>query len=231
MPNFIVGELILVDKPLEWTSFDVVKKLKFQLQKSTALKKIKVGHAGTLDPLASGLLVICTGKKTKTIESIQVQEKEYTGIIQLGATTPSYDLETEPENFKNIDELEAETIYTIAKSMEGELDQLPPIFSAKKIEGKRAYDLARAGKKPEMKPKRITIYSFEIDKISAGQIWFKIKCSKGTYIRSIAHDFGQKLGVGGYLKELRRTRIGGFSVENALKIEELQAYVNQHAVV
>lgn len=231
MPNFIVGEVILVDKPLKWTSFDVVKKLKFQLQKATAQKKIKVGHAGTLDPLATGLLIVCTGKKTKTIESIQSQEKEYTGIIQLGATTPSYDLETTPQNFTNIDQLTSSAIHSEAKGMEGEMDQLPPIFSAKKIDGKRAYDLARAGVAPEMKIKRISIYEFNIEKIDNGEVYFRIRCSKGTYIRSIAYDLGKKLGVGGYLKELRRTGIGEHHVDNAFKIEELQAYVDQHVIV
>lgn len=229
MPDFIEGELLLVDKPLTWTSFDVVKKLKFQLQRVTGIKKIKVGHAGTLDPLASGLLIVCTGKKTKIIESIQTQMKEYTGIIQLGATTPSYDLETEPENFKDISALTEESVQKAAKEMEGEYDQLPPIFSAKKIDGKRAYNLARAGKTPEMKSKQITIYSFEVEKIVEGELYFRIACSKGTYIRSIAHDIGTKLQVGGYLKALRRTKIGDYSVNKAFQMEELPAYIHEHS--
>jgi len=231
MPDFISGEVILVDKPLKWTSFDVVKKLKFQLQKSTGMKKIKVGHAGTLDPLASGLLIICTGKKTKTIESIQSQKKEYTGIIQLGATTPSYDLETLPENFKEYSQIKENEINITAQKMVGTQEQLPPIFSAKKIDGKRAYDLARKGETPKMRSKEISIYSFEIEKIILPEIYFRIECSKGTYIRSIANDFGKKLGVGAYLKELKRTRIGGYQVSNALKVEELSAFAETHTVL
>ena len=231
MPNFIEGEVLLIDKPLTWTSFDAVNKLKYALQRATGLKKIKVGHAGTLDPLASGLLIICTGKKTKTIESIQAQEKEYTGIIQLGATTPSYDLETEPGNFQDTSHLIEPRLKQIAREMEGEVEQLPPIFSAKKIDGKRAYDLARAGKNPEMKTKLISIYSFEIEKIDKNEVHFKIACSKGTYIRSIAHDFGKVLGVGGYLKALRRTKIGVFDVSTAMSIEEANAYVETHSQV
>lgn len=228
MLNFIEGEVILVDKPLKWTSFDAVNKLKYLLKKTTDKKKIKVGHAGTLDPLASGLLIICTGKKTKTIEGIQGQAKEYTGVITLGATTPSYDLETEPENFCDYSSIQEATIRATAKSMEGEVDQLPPIFSAKKINGKRAYDLARAGKTPEMKTKRISIYSFAIEKIQLPEVHFRIACSKGTYIRSIAHDFGKELKVGGYLSALRRTKIGDYSVEEAISVEDFEDFVSQH---
>jgi len=228
MPDFISGELILVDKPLKWTSFDVVKKLKFMLQKTTGVKKIKVGHAGTLDPLASGLLIICTGKKTKIIQDIQSQEKEYTGIINLGATTPSYDLETELENSKEYDHLTVEEIKITAKQMEGNQEQLPPIFSAKKIDGKRAYELARKGEVPKMNPKAIKINSFIIDEIKLPEVHFTIRCSKGTYIRSIAHDFGEKLEVGAYLKSLRRTKIGNYIVSNALQLEELQALAENH---
>ncbi len=231
MPNFIKGEVLLVDKPLTWTSFDAVNKLKHGLKHSTGVKKVKVGHAGTLDPLASGLLIVCTGKKTKTIESIQGLKKEYIGIIQLGATTQSYDLETEPENFQETDHLSQEQFYKIAKEMEGEVDQMPPIFSAKKIGGKRAYNLAREGKIPEMKTKRVEIHSFEIEKIEGAELHFRIACSKGTYIRSIAHDFGKILGVGGYLKALRRTKIGEHNVTNAMSIEEASAYVDMHSLV
>ncbi|MBL4706989.1 MAG: tRNA pseudouridine(55) synthase TruB [Flavobacteriales bacterium] len=230
MPNFIEGEVILVDKPLTWTSFDAVNKLKHLLKRSTGLKKIKVGHAGTLDPLASGLLIICTGKKTKTIEGIQGQQKEYTGIIELGATTASYDLETELENFKDSSSISEEDIFSVARKMEGEVDQIPPIFSAKKINGKRAYDLARAGQTPEMKTKRIQIYSFKIEKIEMPEVHFRIACSRGTYIRSIAHDFGNYLSVGGYLKALRRTKIGNFQVENAIKVEAFEELASQHHV-
>ncbi len=231
MPNFIEGEVLLIDKPLTWTSFDAVNKLKYALQRSTGVKKVKVGHAGTLDPLASGLLIVCTGKKTKTIESIQGLKKEYTGIIKLGATTPSYDLETEPENFQETSHLKKAHLYEVAKSMEGEFDQLPPIFSAKKIDGKRAYNLARAGKNPEMKTKRVSIHSFEIEKFEVSEVHVKISCSKGTYIRSIAHDFGKVVGVGGYLKALRRTKIGDFNVDAAITIDAATSYVEQHSLV
>jgi len=231
MPNFIAGEVLLIDKPLTWTSFDAVNKLKYGLQRSTGVKKVKVGHAGTLDPLASGLLIVCTGKKTKTIESIQGLKKEYTGIIQFGATTPSYDLETQPENFQETGHLTEEQLFKVAKSMEGEVDQLPPIFSAKKIGGKRAYQLAREGKNPEMKTKRVVIHSFEIEEIKGDELHFRIECSKGTYIRSIAHDFGKTLGVGGYLKALRRTKIGKYDVTTSMSIEEASAYVEQHSLI
>ena len=231
MPNFIEGEVLLIDKPLTWTSFDAVNKLKYALQRSTGVKKVKVGHAGTLDPLASGLLIVCTGKKTKTIESIQGLKKEYTGIIQLGATTPSYDLETEPENFQETSHLNDAYLCKVAKDMEGEVDQLPPIFSAKKIDGKRAYNLARAGKIPEMKTKLISIHSFEIEHVEGAEVHFRIACSKGTYIRSIAHDFGKTIGVGGYLKALRRTKIGEFDVATAMTIDEANSYIEQHSLV
>lgn len=228
MPDFINGEIVLVDKPLEWTSFDVVKKLKFLLQKSTGVKKIKVGHAGTLDPLATGLLIICTGKKTKKIQQIQDQEKEYTGVINLGATTASYDLETSPENMQSFNHLQEDELLKLAKEMEGEQEQFPPIYSAKKIDGKRAYALARKGESPNMKAKEITIYSFEISHISLPEVHFKIRCSKGTYIRSIAHDFGKQLGVGAYLKSLRRTKIGNYEIANAIQVVDLQALANEH---
>lgn len=224
MRDFIAGELVLVDKPLQWTSFDVVNKLRYILKKSTGVKSLKVGHAGTLDPLASGLLIICTGKKTKTIDSIQGQEKEYTGCIQLGGTTPSYDLETEVENHKPVDHITTELILQEAQSFLGEQEQLPPIFSAKKIDGTRAYLKARKGETPKMKTRHINIHSFEVEEIKLPEVYFKIKCSTGTYIRSIANDFGHKLGVGGYLKSLRRTKIGEYSVESAIKVEEFSAF-------
>jgi tRNA pseudouridine55 synthase len=230
MPDYVEGEVILVDKPLKWTSFDAVNKVRFHLRKLTGKKKIKVGHAGTLDPLASGLLIICSGKKTKSISGIQDQEKEYTGIIDLGATTASYDLETAVENRVDVSHLSEEEIRAKANFMEGEMDQLPPVFSAKRIEGKRAYELARKGLQPQMKSKRITIYSFEIEKIILPEVHFKIRCSKGTYIRSIAHDLGQLLGVGGYLKALRRTKIGAYSVEQAQTMEELVMYIDAQKI-
>lgn len=224
MQDFVAGELVLVDKPLKWTSFDVVNKLRYILKKATGLKKLKVGHAGTLDPLATGLLIICTGKKTKIIDSIQGQVKEYTGCIQLGGTTPSYDLETAIENQQSVTHLTEEQIKDAAASFEGIQNQLPPIFSAKKIEGKRAYIQARKGEKPEMKPKEICIHFFQVEKIELPLVYFKISCSSGTYIRSIANDLGEKLKVGGFLKSLRRTKIGAYSVDNAIQVEEFTAF-------
>ena len=231
MPNFIEGEILLVDKPLTWTSFDVVNKLRFKLRVATQQKKIKVGHAGTLDPLASGLLIVCCGKKTKIIDSIQGQEKEYTGIIKIGATTASYDLETEEENKVEYHHITKEMILEAVESLTGEIEQVPPAYSAKKIDGKRAYKLARKGEAPTMKSKSVTVHSFEIKQIELPEIHFRIACSKGTYIRSLAHDLGQLLKVGGYLKSLRRTKIGDYKIEDAQTIEALGEYIESNATV
>ena len=215
------GQVILIDKPLNWTSFDVVKKLKY------TLKAKKIGHAGTLDPLATGLLILCTGKKTKSIESYQAQLKEYTGTITLGATTPSYDLETDPEDFKDYDHITKEACEEVTKSFLGIIQQTPPIFSAVKKEGKRAYELARAGKEVKLKSKEIEILAFDITRFELPEVDFRISCSKGTYIRSIANDFGEKLKVGGYLSSLRRTKIGDFDVNDA---SDLAQFVEAHKV-
>lgn len=220
MFNFVEGEVILVDKPLEWTSFDVVKKLKFLIQRTSGKKKIKLGHAGTLDPLASGLLVLCSGKKTKEIPRIQEAEKEYSGEIFLGATTASYDLESEPENFKEIDQLTLEEVKLAATKLTGPIMQRPPLFSAKKVNGTRAYKLARKGSDMQLEAKAVEIHEFELTKIVLPMVEFRIRCSKGTYIRSIAHDLGQALNTGAYLKSLRRTAIGNFKVSDAKGIEE-----------
>jgi tRNA pseudouridine55 synthase len=217
---YIEGQVILIDKPLDWTSFNAVQKVKYALQKKYSLKKIKVGHAGTLDPLATGLLIICTGKKTKTIESIQEQKKEYTGVITLGATTPSYDLETEIDERFPTDHITKEMIEEGAKKFTGEIDQMPPDFSAKKIDGRRAYKIARKGEKPALKSKLITIYAFDVDTSEFPKIRFRIECSKGTYIRSIAYDLGKALQSGGHLTELRRTKIGDYNVNNAIVVED-----------
>lgn len=211
------GHVILVDKPLEWTSFDVVKKLKY------ALNLKKVGHAGTLDPLATGLLILCSGKKTKVIEKYQGQDKEYTGTFVIGQTTPSYDLETEPTEAKDISFITNDMIRSTANSFIGEIDQTPPIFSAVKIDGKRAYNEARKGKEFKLKSRKVRIEEFEITGINLPEVSFRVVCSKGTYIRSLANDFGAELGVGGYLSSLRRTKIGDFSVEDAKTIKELTA--------
>ncbi len=217
--DFKSGEIILVDKPLHWTSFQVVNKLRWKIRHKLGVKKIKVGHAGTLDPLATGLLILCTGKKTKEIESFMGLEKRYSGSITLGATRPSYDMESEIDQTYSTDHITEDLIYETAKSMEGEQDQMPPIFSAKKIDGKKAYDLARKGEEVKLKPKNITIHHFEITKIENEVVFFDIQCSKGTYIRSIAHDFGKKLNSGAYLSSLRRESIGDFNVGSALNVD------------
>ncbi|MFD0760514.1 tRNA pseudouridine(55) synthase TruB [Lutibacter aestuarii] len=214
------GQVILIDKPLEWTSFQVVNKLRWHIRKHFNIKKIKVGHAGTLDPLATGLLIICTGKFTKKIEEYQGQIKEYTGEITLGATTPSYDMETEVNETYSINHITEDLIHSTAKNFMGEIEQKPPIFSALKKDGKRLYELAREGKTTEIKTRKITIEAFEITTINLPKITFRVVCSKGTYIRSLAYDFGIALNSGAYLSELRRTKIGNFNVKNSIKIEE-----------
>lgn len=213
------GLTLLIDKPLHWTSFDVVAKLRYALSKKLDKKKVKVGHAGTLDPLATGLLVICAGKATKGISLIQDQEKEYTGTFTLGATTPSYDLETKPDAFFPIDHITERDLKATAREMTGETDQMPPIFSAKKVGGQKAYDMARKGEKPELKTRKINLYEFEITGVDLPEVTFRVRCSKGTYIRSLAYDFGSRLNSGAYLSELRRTAIGNYRVENALSVE------------
>ncbi|MEZ5017419.1 MAG: tRNA pseudouridine(55) synthase TruB [Flavipsychrobacter sp.] len=208
------GGVILVDKPYEWTSFDVINKLRRQLH-------VKIGHCGTLDPLATGLLICCTSKFTKKITDYQKLPKEYTGIIHLGATTPTYDLESEPENLKTLNGLSNEKILAATKQFTGTIQQMPPAHSAIKKGGKRAYELARAGKEVKLDPRTITITEFEITKIELPEVHFRVACSTGTYIRSLANDFGAALGYGGYLQELRRTKIGEFDVIEAATIEEL----------
>jgi tRNA pseudouridine55 synthase len=224
--DFISGEILLVNKPLHWTSFQVVNKLRYHLRKKTGVKGIKVGHAGTLDPLADGLLILCTGKKTKEIESYMGLEKVYSGTITLGATTPSYDLETSIDQTFDISQITGEQIRNTAAKMIGEQDQFPPIFSAKKVDGKRAYDLARKGTEFVLKPKRITIQTFEITAINLPEVHFNIRCSKGTYIRSIAFDFGQLLNNGGHLTALRREEIGPFQLTNAKSVDEWTAFID-----
>ncbi len=218
--EFCSGSTILVDKPFEWTSFDVVNKLRWHLRKRLGVKKLKVGHAGTLDPLATGLLVICIGKHTKLINNLIKADKTYTGTILLGKTTPSFDLETKFNAEFPTEHITKEILEEIRKSFIGEQLQTPPIFSAKKINGKRAYDLARDGKKVEMKKNIITIHDFKIDTAEFPKINFEIKCSRGTYIRSIAHDFGKKLNSGGTLIELRRTQSGQQRIEEAKSIDD-----------
>ncbi len=216
------GQIILIDKPLQWTSFQVVNKLRWGIRKNFGIKKIKVGHAGTLDPLASGLLLICTGKFTKRIPEFQGQVKEYTGTITLGATTPSYDLETEIDQTFPIDHISEKNIKDATSQFIGEIEQYPPVFSALKKDGKRLYEYAREGEEVEIKPRKITIDQFEITRIALPEVDFRVVCSKGTYIRSLAHDFGKHLQSGGHLTALRRTKIGTFSVENAITITSFE---------
>jgi tRNA pseudouridine55 synthase len=218
--DFKSGEVLLVHKPLKWTSFDVVNKLRYNIKHRLGVKKIKVGHAGTLDPLADGLLIICTGKQTKSIESFMGLVKVYSGTITLGGTTASYDLESEIDQTFPTDHITEDAIIKAAKEMIGEQDQYPPIFSAKKVNGQKAYDLARKGKEVKLQPKRIQINSFDIVSIKDNIVEFNISCSKGTYIRSIAHDFGKNLNSGGYLSSLRREKIGDFELDNAHTVEE-----------
>ena len=214
--DFLNGQLLLIDKPLGWSSFQAVNKLKWAIRKKFDLKKIKIGHAGTLDPLATGLLLICTGKFTKTIPNLQGQIKEYTGTITLGATTPSYDLETEADAAFPIDHITEEDILQNTKVFMGTIDQIPPVFSALKKDGKRLYEYARDGIEVEVKKRSITIFEFEIVEIKMPEVKFRVVCSKGTYIRSLAHDFGKALHSGGHLSALRRTKIGDYNVNKAV---------------
>jgi len=215
--HFAEGQMLLIDKPLTWTSFDVVGKIRNSIKP----QKIKVGHAGTLDPLATGLLIVCTGKMTKQIDTFQAEDKEYTGIITLGATTPSYDLETQVDEQFDISGLTEENIRATTQQFVGDLDQYPPAHSAIKINGERVYEKARRGEEVELKSRRVRINSFAIEKIDLPHVHFRISCSKGTYIRSIAHDFGRALDNGGHLSELRRTKSGNYEVKDAWNLDEL----------
>jgi len=225
--DFESGVVLLINKEINWTSFDVVKKIKNLLKEKFRFKKIKVGHAGTLDPLATGLLVICTGKSTKMISEIQNQKKEYTGILTMGATTPSYDLETEIDNRYDISNISESDIFSKTKLFIGEVFQKPPIFSAIKVKGERLYEKARRGEKINIKKRKITIYNFKLTKILLPKIHFIIECSKGTYIRSIAHDFGKSLNNGAHLSKLVRTKIGEFDLKDAKSIIEFENELNQ----
>lgn len=225
--DFESGVVLLINKEINWTSFDVVKKIKNLLKEKFSFKKIKVGHAGTLDPLATGLLVVCTGKSTKMISEIQNQKKEYTGELTMGATTPSYDLETEIDNRYDISNISESDIFSKTKLFIGEVFQKPPIFSAIKVKGERLYEKARRGEKINIKKRKITIYNFKLTKILLPKIHFIIECSKGTYIRSIAHDFGKSLNNGAHLSKLIRTKIGEFDLKDAKSIIEFENELNQ----
>jgi tRNA pseudouridine55 synthase len=214
------GQVLLIDKPLTWTSFQVVNKLRWEIKQRFNIKKIKVGHAGTLDPLATGLLIICTGKQTKQIDTYQGQVKEYTGTFTVGGTTPSYDLETAVEETFPIGHISEELLHKTTEQFTGEIQQKPPIFSAIKKDGKRLYELARKGETTEIKERTVTVSKFEITKINLPEVAFRIICSKGTYIRSIAFDYGKALNSGAHLSALRRTQIGDFSADDAFSVEE-----------
>jgi tRNA pseudouridine55 synthase len=224
--DILEGQILLIDKPLTWSSFQAVNKLKYVLKRKYDLpKKFKIGHAGTLDPLATGLLIICTGKFTKKITEIQAQTKEYTGTIVLGATTPSYDMETEVDATFPTEHITEALILETVQQFLGEIDQKPPVFSAIKKDGIRLYEHARAGEEVEIASRKTTIYEFEITRIASPEVDFRVQCSKGTYIRSLAFDFGKALQSGGYLSALRRTKIGDYSVENGITPE---AFEQQH---
>ena len=217
--DFLSGQVLLIDKPMHWTSFQAVNKLRWEIRHAYNIKKIKVGHAGTLDPLATGLLIICTGKMTKQINTFQGQDKEYTGTFIIGSTTPSFDLETEIDKRYPTDHITADLIHETTKQFIGQLDQFPPVFSAIKKDGKRLYEFARAGEDVEIKSRRVSISEFEITNIDGNTISFRVVCSKGTYIRSLAHDFGKTLQSGAHLSALRRTKIGDYHVNDAVSPE------------
>jgi len=225
--QFLNGEIILIDKPLGWTSFQVVNKIRWLIRSTFGIKKIKVGHAGTLDPLASGLLILCTGKMTKSIEQFMGQEKEYTGTFTLGATTPSYDLETEIDHTFPTDHITEELLQTTLDQFVGTIDQYPPVFSALKKDGKRLYEFAREGVEVEIPTRKVTIRSFELTQKAIPKVDFKVICSKGTYIRSLANDYGKALNSGAHLSALRRTRIGKFNIEQAVSIEDFEKQIKK----
>lgn len=225
--DYLNGQVLLIDKPLKWSSFQAVNKLKYALINKVGLpKKFKIGHAGTLDPLASGLLIVCTGKFTKSISEIQSQAKEYTGTISVGATTPSYDLETEVDAVFPTTHIDEALIHETVKQFIGEIDQKPPVFSAIKKDGKRLYEHARAGEEVVIESRKTTIYEFEITRIALPEIDFRVTCSKGTYIRSLAFDFGQALQSGAHLTALRRTKIGDYDVKNAIDVTLFEERLN-----
>jgi len=226
--NFTEGALLLIDKPLEWTSFDVVNKVRYAIKKALGIRKIKVGHAGTLDPLATGLLIICTGKFTKKIDSYQGLYKVYDGTFRLGATTPSFDAETDIEEIFPIDHLTEEDISNNIQHFVGEIEQVPPMFSAIKVNGQPLYKKARKGEKVKIKSRMVTIHDFKIPAVRFPDVDFEVKCTKGTYIRSLVHDFGKKLNNGAYLTKLRRTHIGEHSLENAWNLEQLIEHIQEN---
>lgn len=223
--NFIGGEVLYIDKPLGWTSFDAVKRVRGALCRRLKIKKIKVGHAGTLDPLATGVIIVCTGAATRRIDELQAGVKEYIATIALGATTPSFDLETEIDATYPTDHITEERVREVLKTFTGRIEQIPPAFSACKIQGERAYEMARRGEEVELKPKTLVIDRIELLEFSPEQIVVRVVCSKGTYIRALARDIGQALDTGAHLTALRRTRVGDISVDDCLSIEQAVEYI------
>ena len=222
---FVKGMIVAVDKPLEWTSFDIVNKFRYLLSRRLGIKRMKVGHAGTLDPLATGLVIVCTGKNTKMIEELMGHSKTYETTIRLGATTPSFDMETDEDATFSIEGITRERVEGVLTTFEGEIDQVPPTFSAVKIDGKRAYEHARQGQQIDLPPKRVIIYSIEILSYELPDIILRIKCGRGTYIRAIARDLGERLGCGAYLRSLRRTQVGEYHVADAIKVEDFGTFI------
>ena len=231
MFHFEEGEVFLIDKPLDWTSFDAVNLIRAVIKRYHGIRKLKVGHAGTLDPLATGLLIICTGRMTKQIDNFQAQEKVYTGTMLLGQTTPSYDLESEPDAFFPTDNITEEMMEEARQSFIGDILQRPPKFSAIKIQGKRAFEYARSDKEIALKERLIHIEDFKIDTTNFPEVMFEVKCSKGTYIRSLVHDFGKAPNSGACMTSLRRTKIGDFSVENARDLMELKKEIIETGIL
>lgn len=223
--DFVEGEMLLIDKPLEWTSFDVVNHLRSFLRKMYDLKKLKVGHAGTLDPLATGLLIICTGRKTKEIDTYQGMDKVYVGSMHFGATTPSYDGETEIDEKFDVSDITSDLLQKTTTQFTGEIDQIPPAYSAIKVGGKRSFDLARKNQSVELKSRKVKISSFKLVNIDLPRIDFSVECTKGTYIRSLVHDFGKALGKGAYLTDLRRTQIGEYNVNESFTLDKFKEQV------
>lgn len=223
--DFVEGEMLLIDKPLEWTSFDVVNYLRSFLRKTYNLKKLKVGHAGTLDPLATGLLILCTGRKTKEIDTYQGMDKVYVGSMHFGATTPSFDGETEIDQKFDISDISSKVLQKATAQFIGEIDQVPPAYSAIRVDGKRSFNLARKNKNVELKSRKVKVSSFDLLNIDLPKIDFSVECTKGTYIRSLVHDFGKALGKGAYLTNLRRTKIGEYHVNESFTIEQFKEHV------
>ncbi len=219
--DFLSGEILLVNKPTGWTSFDVVNKIRHKLRKVLSVRKIKVGHAGTLDPIATGLLIIATGKATKQLHQLQGLPKEYEGTLVLGATTPSYDAETEIDQEYDWAHITLKQLEGARKQFIGQIEQVPPLFSAIKVDGQPLYKRARRGEQVEVQPRQVTIYEFELTRLALPEVYFRVVCSKGTYIRALAHDFGRALGSGAYLRALRRTAVGPYRIENAWQLDTL----------